>query len=363
MTTSIPALPATDLAAPGSEQLLLGVDTHKHEHVAAVITTIGGLLDVRTFPATGAGYAQLLAWARSFGTLHRAGVECTGSYGAGLARFLHANGLQVIEVNQPDKSLRRRHGKSDTVDAEAAARAALSGRATGAAKTGDGPVEMLRLFKMAKNSAIKSRSQAINQLKAIIVTADDELREQLTGLSNPHLFRRCAGLRRGTMTGTSAAARHTLRLLARRIQNLTEEIEDLKAQIAHAVERAAPGLLEVQGVGPDSAAALLLAAGDNPQRLANEASYAALCGVSPIEASSGLTHRRRLNRGGDRQANAALYRIVLSRLRWDQRTQDYLQRRMAEGRTRREAIRCLKRYVARELYVVIRDAAGAHERP
>lgn len=363
MTTSIPAPPATDLAAPGDEQVLLGVDTHKHEHVAAVITAIGGLLDVRTFPATGAGYAQLLAWARSFGTLHRAGVECTGSYGAGLARFLHANSLQVIEVNQPDKSLRRRHGKSDVVDAEAAARAVLSGRATGGAKTGEGPVEMLRLFKMAKNSAIKSRSQAINQLKAIIVTADGELREQLAGLSNPHLILRCAGLRRGTKTGTSAAVRHTLRLLARRIQHLTEEIEDLKTQIAGAVEQAAPGLLEVQGVGPDSAAALLIAAGDNPQRLAHEASYAALCGVSPIEASSGLTHRRRLNRGGDRQANAALYRVVLSRLRWDQRTQDYLQRRMTEGRTRREAIRCLKRYVARELYLVIRDAAEAHGRP
>lgn len=254
-------------------------------------------------------------------------------------------------------------GRAQSVDAEAAARAALSGRATGRAKTSDGPVEMLRLFKMAKNSAIKSRSQAINQLKAIIVTADDELRAQLTGLSNPQLFRRCAGLRRGTRTGTSAAARHTLRLLARRIQHLTEEVEDLKAQIADAVERAAPGLLEVQGVGPDSAAALLIAAGDNPQRLVHEASYAALCGVSPIEASSGLTHRRRLNRGGDRQANAALYRIVLSRLRWDQRTQDYLQRRMAEGRTRREAIRCLKRYVARELYLLIRNAAEAHGRP
>lgn len=363
MTTSIPAPPTTDLAAPGGEQVLLGVDTHKHEHVAAVITTIGGLLDVRAFPATGAGYAQLLAWARSFGTLHRAGVECTGSYGAGLARFLHANSLQVIEVNQPDKSLRRRHGKSDMIDAEAAARAVLSGRATGGAKTGDGPVEMLRLFKMVKNSAIKSRSQAINQLKAIIVTADDELREQLAGLSNPRLIRRCAGLRRGTKTGTSAAVRHTLRLLARRVQHLTEEIEDLKTQIADAVEQAAPGLLEVQGVGPDSAAALLIAAGDNPQRLAHEASYAALCGVSPIEASSGLTHRRRLNRGGDRQANAALYRVVLSRLRWDQRTQDYLQRRMTEGRTRREVIRCLKRYVARELYFVIRDAAEADGRP
>lgn len=363
MTVSITTPAATAVATPECEQVLLGVDTHKHEHVAAVITTIGGLLDVRTFPATSEGYIQILTWARSFGTLHRAGVECTGSYGAGLARFLHTSGIDVIEVNQPDKSLRRRHGKTDMVDAEAAARAVLSGRATGGAKSGDGPVEMLRLFKMAKNSAVKSRSQAINQLKAVIVTADDQLRQQLVGLSNPHLIRRCSQLRRGTTTGTAAAVRHTLRLLARRIQHLTEEIEDLKAQIADAVGQAAPGLLEVQGVGPDSAAALLIAAGDNPQRLAHESSYAALCGVSPIEASSGQTRRRRLNRGGDRQANAALYRIVLSRLRWDQRTQDYLQRRMAQGRTRREAIRCLKRYVAREIYAFIRNATRANERP
>jgi transposase len=363
VTISIPAPPPTAAAPAEGEQVLLGVDTHKHEHVAAVITTIGGLLDVRTFPATSAGYTDMLAWATSFGTLHRAGVECTGSYGAGLARFLLANSIQVVEVNQPDKSLRRRHGKSDMVDAEAAARAVLSGRATGGAKTGDGPVEMLRLFKMAKNSAIKSRSQAINQLKAVIVTADDELRGKLAGLSNPHLIRSCSRLSRGTRTGTAGAVRHTLRLLARRIQHLTEEIEDLKVQIADAVEQAAPGLLELQGVGPDCAAALLIAAGDNPQRLTRESSYAALCGVSPIEASSGLTHRRRLNRGGDRQANSALYRIVLSRLRWDQRTQDYLHRRMAEGRTRREGIRCLKRYVAREIYLIIRNATTADQLP
>ncbi|MFD6186361.1 transposase [Streptomyces goshikiensis] len=242
------------------------------------------------------------------------------------------------------------YGKTDAIDAEAAARAVLTGRATAAAKTGDGPVEMLRLFKLAKGSAIKSRTQAINQLKSVLVSTDSALRESLAGLSNPHLFKRCADLDPQHARGPAGAARHILRLLARRIRHLTEEIDDLNKRIAEAVEASTPSLLEVRGVGPDSAAALLISAGDNPERLASEASFAALCGTSPVEASSGKTQRRRMNRGGDRQANAALYRIVLSRLRWDDRTRDYLQRRLAEGKTRREIIRCLKRYVAREIY-------------
>ncbi|WP_394253157.1 IS110 family RNA-guided transposase [Arthrobacter pityocampae] len=353
MPTIISPPPALAPLPPAEEEVLLGVDTHKHVHVAAVITTIGGLIDTRSFPTTDAGYGQLLAWATSFGVLKRAGIECTGSYGAGLARYLHSRNLTVVEVNQPDKAARRRRGKSDLVDAEAAARAVLSGRAVGSAKTGSGAVEMLRIFKMAKNSAIKSRSQAINQLKSVIVTADSRLRESLAGLSNPHLIRSCARLSDARHTGPDGAARHTLRLLARRIQHLSEEIDDLNNRLADAVEAASPGITDIQGVGPDSAACLLIAAGDNPDRLATEASYAALCGTSPVEASSGQTQQRRLNRGGDRQANAALYRIVLSRLRWDSRTQDYLARRLTEGKTRREIIRCLKRYVARELFEYI----------
>ncbi|WP_370088340.1 IS110 family transposase [Streptacidiphilus sp. MAP12-16] len=333
--------------------MLLGVDTHKDVHAAAVITLLGVALDGRSFPSTTEGYRQLITWARSFGTLRRAGVECTGSYGAALTRHLHAEGVEVAEVNQPDKAARRRHGKTDAIDAEAAARAVLSGRATAAAKTSDGPVEMLRLFKLAKGSAIKSRTQAINQLKSVLVSADAALRESLAGLTNPRLFKRCADLDDLYTSGPAGAARHTLRLLARRIQHLTEEIDDLNKRIAEAVDVSTPGLLDVRGVGPDSAAALLISVGDNPERLASEASFAALCGTSPVEASSGKTQRRRLNRGGDRQANAALYRIVLSRLRWDDRSQNYLRRRLAEGKTRREIIRCLKRYVAREIYRLI----------
>ncbi|MFE5402895.1 IS110 family transposase [Streptomyces sp. NPDC056580] len=332
------------------EQVLLGVGTHKDVHVAAVITGTGVLLDTRGFPTTREGYRQLLSWARAFGQLQRAGVECTGSYGAALTRYLHHEGVRVTEVNQPDKAARRRHGKSDSIDAAAAARAVLSGRATATAKTTDGPVETIRLFKMAKTSAVKSRSMAINQLKAVLVAAEPALRESLAGLSNPKLIHRCSQLRPASGTGPQAASRHTLRLLARRILHLTEEINDLTARIRAAIEACAPKLLGLYGVGPDTAAALLTAAGDNPDRLTSEASFAALCGASPVEASSGKTQRRRLNRGGDRQANSALYTIVLARLRWDTRTRHYVERRVTEGKTRREAIRCLKRYVAREIY-------------
>ncbi|MEV5952153.1 IS110 family transposase [Streptomyces sp. NPDC051993] len=338
------------------EEIVLGVDTHKDVHVAAVITSTGAMLDTRSFPTTREGYRQLLSWARAFGSLKRAGIECTGSYGAALTRYLHSEGIAVTEVNQPDKALRRRRGKTDAIDAGAAAHAVLSGRATATAKTADGPVETVRLFKMTKSSAVKSRSQAINQLKAVLVSADPELRESLAGLSNPKLIRRCSELEEATGITPAMAVRHTLRLLAGRIRHLTDEINDLTARITSAITSYAPKLLDCYGVGPDTAAALLIAAGDNPDRMGGEGSFAALCGVSPVEASSGKTQRRRLNRGGDRQANSALYTIVLARLRWENRSREYLERRISEGKTRREAIRCLKRYVAREIYQLITAA-------
>jgi transposase len=346
-----PAQPNHNTSA--TDEVILGVDTHKDTHVAAVITTVGAVAASHSFPTTMAGYHQLLAWARTFGTLRRAGVECTGSYGAALTRHLRAAGITVIEVNQSYKATHRRRGKTDTIDAQAAARAVLSGRATATAKTSDGPVEMLRMFKLAKSSAIKSRTQAINQLKAVLVAADPTLREALSGLSTPILIRQCAQLPADPPSDATSAATWTLRLLARRIVELTGEIDDLNQQLARAVNRHTSKLLARPGVGPDCAAALLITAGDNPERLGSEASYAALCGASPVEMSSGKTARLRLNRGGDRQANAALYRIALSRLRWDPQTRAYLARRITEGKTRREALRCLKRYIAREIYQII----------
>jgi transposase len=346
-------------ASVDGQEVIVGVDTHKDFHVAAAITTLGVLLGSKTFPTTQAGYRALVTWARGFGSVRRAGVECTGSYGAALARHLANAHIEVFEVNQPDKANRRRRGKNDTIDAEAAARAVLTGRAHALPKTGDGPVEMLRMFKLAKNSATKARSQAINQLKAILVAADPKLRDQLRGLSTDKLVKHCDQLTPAAPTDGTTATIYTLHLLARRIRQLTREIADLQAQISALLADHNPQLLGTYGVGPDTAAALLIAAGDNPERLGTEASFAALCGVSPIEASSGKTQRHRLNRGGDRQANCALHTIVLSRLRWDQRTRDYVQRRTADGKTRREAIRCLKRYVAREIYQIITRSPSA----
>jgi transposase len=336
-----------------SGDVVLGVDTHKHAHTAAVITLLGALLATATFPATAAGYQELVAWARGFGTLRRAGVEGTGSYGAALARHLRSECVDVIEVNQPDKATRRRRGKTDAIDAESAARAVLSGRATAAAKAGDGPVEMMRMFKLTKASAVKARTQTINQLKAVLVAADPALREAMTGLGNAALVRRCASLDTAPPGDVVSAAAYTLRLLARRILALTAEVSDLEQRITDAVTARTPKLLDRPGIGPDNAAALLITVGDNPERLRSEGSFASLCGVSPVEASSGQRERHRLNRGGDRNANAALYRIALSRLRWDPATRDYMRRRISEGKTRREVVRCLKRYIAREVHQII----------
>lgn len=356
--TSMPqsACPAQD-ALP--DEVVLGVDTHRDVHVAAVVTAVGGLVATKSFPATAAGYRRMLAWARTMGVVRRAGVEGTGSYGAALSRYLRAGGIDVIDVNQPDRATRRKRGKTDAVDAESAARAVVSGRSASIAKTGDGMVEAMRLLKLARDSAVNARTKAINQLRAVLVGADPQLRESLAGLGPGSLIRACAALDDpgDDSSEVQQTVIYTLRLLANRIRALKAESYELHKRLNDMVTRYAPQLLDRPGVGPDSAAALLIAAGDNPQRLRHEGSYAALCGVSPVEASSGNTQRRRLNRGGDRQANAALYRITMSRLRWDQRTQDYLHRRLGDGKTRREAIRCLKRYIAREIFGLLRTPA------
>ncbi|MFC4613085.1 IS110 family transposase, partial [Streptomyces maoxianensis] len=337
------------------DEVVLGVDTHKDVHVAAVVTVVGLVLASSSFPATAAGYGQLLGWARRYGDVRRAGVEGTGSYGAALARFLRREGVEIAEVNRPDRAMRRRRGKNDTVDAEAAAQAVVSQRATAVPKSGEGPVEEMRLYKLAKDSAVKARTQATNQLKAVMVNADPALRESLAGLGTLALITRCTQLEEADWPA-SAAVVYTLRTLACRIHTLAADIRNLTARIKANVEAVAPALLDQYGVGADSAAVLLIAAGDNPDRLTGEAAFAALCGVSPVERSSGRIHRHRLNRGGNRQANAALWRIVLTRLRDEPRSRSYLERRMQEGRSRRDVVRCLKRYVAREIYTIIRSA-------
>jgi transposase len=345
----------TTIAHPEPTRVTVGVDTHGDVHVAHAKDQLGRGLGTVSIPTTPAGYRDLLAWAQGLGQVEAFGVEGTGCYGAALARFLQQTGQVVLEVNRPDRAARRRRGKSDPLDAEAAARAVQAGEVTVLPKAADGSVEMLRSLRVARTTAMRARTQAINALRSLLVTAPAELREQLRGLSVVNLVRVAAALDPGALTSPTAAAMLAVRTLARRYQALDAEITALDRELDRLTATAAPRLLALFGVGPEVASALLVAAGDNPRRLRSEAAFSMLCGSSPIQASSGKTTRHRLNRGGDRQANAALYRIVIVRLRWHQPTKDYLARRTKEGKSRKEIIRCLKRYVAREVFTVLKD--------
>lgn len=332
-----------------------GVDTHKDTHVAAAKDELGRVLGTQAFPTTAAGYAALLKWLRGWGPVTAVGVEGTGSYGAGLARYLTAQNMRVVEVNRPDRAKRRQKGKSDPQDAINAAAAVQSGDATAIPKAGIGVVEAIRVLRTVRASAVKSRTVALNQLKSLIITAPTALRETLTGLTSTTLVSRSALLRPGhDLTDPTHATKTALRRLARRVQLLTTEITEADTELHALTTQAAPRTLARFGVGPDTAAQLLTTAGDNPHRLVSAAAFAHLCGTAPINASSGRITRHRLNRGGDRDANAALYRIVIVRLRYCEQTQAYLAKRTAQGLSKRDTIRCLKRYVAREIYNTIR---------
>lgn len=328
-----------------------GVDTHRDVHVAAALDDIGGLLGVESFEASRAGDDKLLNWLRAFGAVAQVGVEGTGSYGANLARSLRAAGVAVVEVDRPNRQARRRTGKSDPADAVEAARAALSGRAQGAGKTRDGNVEAVRALVVAKRSARSTRIKSLNQIRHLGFTAPDELRDRLRGVSRDRLAGTAAALRpRADGDPVLSATKTAIRILGRRVLALDSEIAAIERLLAPLVAAIAPSLLEVHGVGVDTAATLLVAAGDNPQRLRSEAAWAHLCGVAPVQASSGKVTRWRLNRGGDRQANSALWVIVITRMSSDPRTRAYVARRLEEGRSKGEIIRVLKRYVAREVF-------------
>ena len=345
----------TSSGLDGVARVIVGVDTHLDEHVAVAIDHHGTRLGEYRLGTTAKGYEDLETWAIGLGQVSTFGVEGTGSYGAGLARHLARCGHKVIEVNRPDRSTRRRLGKSDPLDAEMAARSVLAGVARESPKSGVDKVEMILVLKIVKDSAMKARMQAINQMKALVVTAPVELREELAGLNARRLVDRCSSFRPGRLATPVAAAKHALRLLARRHSQLTCEIEGIDDELARLTAETAPALVHTFGVGADTAATLLVTAGSHPERLRSEPAFAALCGVNPIPASSGKTERHRLNRGGDRQANAALYRVVLVRLRYDERTREYMRRRTREGMTKSEVIRCLKRYVARQIFAILHE--------
>jgi transposase len=331
-------------------QLVLGVDTHKDVHVAVLLDRLGRWLATASFATTDAANRDLVTWTRRYGQVTTAGVEGTGSYGYRLAQHLSGQGIDVVEVNRPDRARRRRKGKTDPVDAEAAARAVLAGDAQAIPKDRNGAVGELRALMVARRSAIKARTQATNQLRALLVDGDDELRRRLRGLRKAHLARACAQL------GPAAGLGLALASLGRRWLALNQEISDLDAAIACRVRRTAPRLLERHSVGVQTTAQLLITAGDNPDRLHSEAAFAAMCGASPVQASSGKTIRHRLNRGGDRAANSALWTIANNRLMHDPRSRAYAAKRTALGNSRTEILRCIKRALARELYPLILDA-------
>jgi transposase len=334
-----------------------GVDTHADIHVAAALDPIGGLLGVEEFATTPDGYHQLLAWLGSFGAVQLVGIEGTGSYGAGLARFVSGAGVAVVEVDRSDRQDRRRQGKSDPLDAISAARAAQSGRARGVSKGRDGTVEAIRALMVAKRSARRQRTQSINQARALVITGPDQLRDRFAHHGVANFVAETASLRPRPGEIVDYATRMALRDLGRRAEFLDAQLLHLDELIGPLVRARAPRLLALHGVGPDTAAILLVAAGDHPERLRSEAAWAHLCAVAPIPASSGKVERHRLNPGGDRQANHALWRIVLTRMKSHLPTRAYVDRRTKEGLSKLEIIRCLKRYVAREVYPHLRPDA------
>ena len=351
----VQAAAAVDPTVGSSVEVTGGVDTHLNTHTVAAVDGAGRMLGSAQFPADRAGYAGLLSWLRSFGTLVLVGIEGTGAYGAGLTAFLQAEQIELVEVDRPDRKARRWQGKSDPVEAEAAARAALGRVRTGTPKRRDGRVEALRALRVARRCAITHRADLQRRLKMLLVTAPEPLRAALRDLPTRQLLETCAALRPDPelVDDPTTAAKVALRSLARRHRHLTIEIDDLDTLIAPLVKRINPRLLATPGIGTDVAGQLLVTAGQNTNRLRSEAAFAMLCGAAPLPASSGKTIRHRLNRGGDRQANCALWRIVITRMATDPTTRAYDARRTSEGLSKTEIIRCLKRYVAREVHALL----------
>jgi transposase len=344
-----------DVEGDVRRRVIGGVDTHKDLHVAAVVDEHDHLLGTRCFATTRQGYRQMLAWMRSFGEVQRIGIESTGSYGAGLLRFMQQAGIEVLEVTTPDTHDRRRRGKNDDLDAQNAAHAAFAGKRTVTPRSRDGMVESLRVLKACRKTAVTARRIALQLIHNTIVCAPDGLREALRTMTRMQLVRTLAAWRPDLTSyrEVESAYKIGLKSLGRRYLELHDEIADLDAMIRAIVDELAPNLVARNSIGHVGAAQLLLTAGDNPERLRSEASFAALSGVSPVPASSGKTIRHRLNRGGDRAANSALHIIAIGRLRTDPKTKAYVAKRIAEGHSKLDAIRALKRYLAREVFTLI----------
>ena len=345
--------------ATSPDAVVIGVDTNKETHVAVALNGLGAHLGELAVTADGAGYPRLAEWARAMGEVFAVGIEGSGSYGAGLGRALTAAGFRLVDVNRPNRRRRRQLGKSDTIDAELAARAVLAGEADAVPKAADGEVEMIRQLKVARHSAVKARSQTMLTIKTLLVSSPQTLRERFSNVrGRVTLVRQLAALELGQLTSPMAAAAKALRTLAQRWLALHAEIHEHDADLERLVQARAPDLMVLPGVATGTIAELLVVLGDNPDRIRSDAAFAKLCGVCPIPASSGKTSRHRLYRGGHRQANAALHRVAVTRMRCHPPTIAYVRRRIAEGKSTREMRRCLKRYIAREIFRHLR-----HEPP
>ncbi|WP_460524439.1 IS110 family RNA-guided transposase, partial [Humibacter antri] len=330
--------------------VIVGVDTHADTHHAAVIDMHGRHLADHGFPTTIAGYQQLLDWAAGLGQIDTVGIELTGSYGAALTRHLTAAGVTVREVNTTDKATRARRGKDDQIDAYSAAEKVLAGMATAIPKDTTGNTEAIRVLTLTRNSAVTARTTTWNQVKAVLVTAPAPLREQLRGLSKARLKTTLAHMETPAGTDTVTTATITaLRRLATRIITLSTEILDADRDLNTLVAATAPTLLTRPGINTHTAARFLICVADNGGRIRSEAALARLTGACPVPVSSGKTNRMRLNRGGDRQANSALHMVIVSRLKYDNTTRDYRDRTLARGHSNRDAIRSLKRALARAI--------------
>ncbi len=335
---------------------VVGVDTHLEEHVFAVVAApSGAVVAQRSLRASARGYSAALQFAEeAAGGARVWAIEGVGHYGAGLARYLAGRGETVLEISRTPRAERRLRGKDDSLDAARTARAALASETLALPRSGQRR-EALRLLLVARRSAVDVRREALGQLRGVIVTAPDQLREQLRGLPVGRLLERCSRLRRSSSASADElATRLVLRSLARRIEAATCEAAELERELLGHVRALAPRLLDEPGVGPIVAAQLIVA-WSHRDRLRSEAAFARLAGVAPVPASSGQTVRHRLSRGGDRQLNRALHTVVLHRRQHDPATQAYIERRVAAGKSRRDATRLLKRYLARHLYRLLQQ--------
>jgi transposase len=341
-------------------KVIAGIDTHADTHHVALITEYGKHLADKKFLASGSGYREIAEYITGYGPVIAVGVEGTGSYGAELARVLAEEDFQVREVNRPNRAHRRLHGKSDPLDAYQAAESVLAGRGTSTPKTRNGYVEALRVLRTARTSALKARTAVLAQISSVLTAAPETVRARYRDQTSEARAKAMAGTRPvGDIADPAVATAVTLKRMGQRHHYLSTEIDDCDAGLARIIAEHAPALLEINGVGTAVASQLLVTIGDNPERLATEAQFAALTGTAPIPASSGRTARHRLSRGGDRGANAAIHRIVLGRMSKDQRTKDYVAKRTADGKGKLEIMRCLKRYVAREIYRVLQNPRSA----